>query len=70
MYGHFDESPGCLVSSNRRDQAKISSFLQGSEKWRYVNQNQYITHVMLVLINVYQGVGLWTDSSWWRENRL
>ena len=43
---------------NRRDQAKISSFLQGIEKWRYVNQNPYITYIMLVLLSVYNGGGL------------
>ena len=58
MYGHFDESPGCLVSSNRRDQAKIPSFCQGGQKWCYVNQNHYIRYIMLVLLSVYNGGGL------------
>ena len=62
MYGHFDEAGVCLVSSSRRDQAKISSFLQGMEKWCYVNQNPYITYIMLVLINVYRGGGVMDDG--------
>ena len=55
MYGHFNESPVCLVSSNRRERSKISSFLQGMEKWCYVNLNPYITYLMLVLLSVYNG---------------
>ena len=58
MYRHFDESRVCPVSSNRRDQAKISSFLQGIEKWCYVNQNPYITYIMLVMFKPYRGGGL------------
>ena len=62
MYGHFDEKSACLVSSDRRDQAKISSFLQGVEKWCYGNQNHYITYIMSVLISVYNGGGLMDDG--------
>lgn len=62
MYGHFDESRGCLMSSNRRDRAKISSFLQGVKKWCYVNKNHYIRYIMSVLINVYHGGGVMDDG--------
>ena len=58
MYGHFDECPDCLMLPNRRDQAKISSFCQGGQKWCYVNKNHYITYIMLVLLSVYNGGGL------------
>ena len=58
MYRHFDEKPVCLVLSNCRDRTKFSSFLQGMEKWCYVNQNHYITYIMSVLINVCRGGGL------------
>ena len=52
------EAGTCLVSSSRQDRAKFTSFLQGMGKWRYVNQNHYITYIMLVLINVCRGGGL------------
>ena len=58
MYGHFDGNPGCVMLPNRRDRAKIFSFCQGGQKWCYVNQNHYITYIMLVLINVCRGGGL------------
>ena len=58
MYGHFDESRICLVSSSREITPKISSFCQGCQKWCYVNQNHYIRYIMSVLISVYNGGGL------------
>lgn len=60
--GTLTKAGVCLVSSSRQDRHRFSSFLQGVEKWCYVNQNHYITYIMSVLINAYHGGGLMDDG--------